>query len=158
MTCRVAIHDTRNSANVVSERFCAPAYLNSFASCDRGCGSKWTHGEEDVGKVHGAQDRVADAGEIEHVAERDEEGRNDVMGEHLSIVFPSRFEVEDDDLLYPDCHRGLSALSPRVQLAQLKGSYMQFERGLESEGHLISVGLHGRLGNDRLTVPLCQRG
>jgi hypothetical protein len=114
MTCRVAIQLMRKAAKVTSAAFWLPVYLRSLASCGRRGsaeivrekGRKRTNSEEDVAQVHRYEDGVADPSPVEDVAGGHEDEGDDMMGEHLVVVFPSLLEVDDDDLLDPDCGRG----------------------------------------------------
>ena len=59
-------------------------------------------GEDNVDDVHKAEDEVADAGLVVAVGKDEEEAGDDMMGEHLPVVFAAFFDVDDDDLLEPE--------------------------------------------------------
>lgn len=67
-----------------------PALRGQLGPCAR---VRRTHWEDNVAKVHGNEDCVPDASPVEHVTKRDEECRDEVVGEHLAMVFPSRLQV-----------------------------------------------------------------
>lgn len=139
--CRVTIQHTRNAAKVASDALCRPVYLKSLASCGGRLGASEretkakrvssTHRQEDVDQVHRAQDRVADPGPVEDVAEHHQDGRDDVVSEHLVVVLARRLEVDDDDLVQVDCaaERRQHSLSARLWSAE-GASHRPSTRGL----------------------------
>jgi hypothetical protein len=58
--------------------------------------------EDDVDKVHDAQDDGSDAHVVVSIGEEEERGREEVVGEHLRIVFALLLNVDDQDLLDPE--------------------------------------------------------
>jgi len=62
--------------------------------------------EEDVAKVHEDEDEATDAGVVECIRGVDEGDGDDVVGEHLIMVLPVRFGVEDEHLVDPECRLG----------------------------------------------------
>jgi hypothetical protein len=69
-------------------------------------GRKRTNGEEDIANVHRYENGITDPSPVEDVGSAHEDDSNDVVGEHLVVILSSLFEVEDDDLLYPDYEKG----------------------------------------------------
>lgn len=59
--------------------------------------------EYDVDKIHKAKDDMAGLDQINAVARENEGTGEDVVREHLHIVFPSLLDIYDDDLLQPEC-------------------------------------------------------
>jgi hypothetical protein len=76
-----------------------------------------------------------------------------MMGEHLVVVFPSLLEVDDDDLLDPDCGKGLVSLSSRED--GWEGANKLFGRDLQQKG---SVSRNARENSEKRTVELGESG
>jgi hypothetical protein len=51
--------------------------------------------EEDVAKVHEDENEATDASKVESVRQIDEGDSNNMVGDHLVVVLPGRFGVED---------------------------------------------------------------
>jgi hypothetical protein len=82
-------------------------YLRSFAVC--GCQFLllvgWVQAayrQNDVDKVHDGQDDDADAHVEVAVGQAHQRSGEDVMGEHLGVVFALLLDVDDENLLDPE--------------------------------------------------------
>jgi hypothetical protein len=60
-----------------------------------------TYREEDVSKVHDAENDIADFGLVEAVRGKEQGRGEDVMGKHLPVVFSALFDVDDEELVHP---------------------------------------------------------
>ena len=72
-----------------------------------------TYWQEKIHDVHDDQDNSSDFGLVVAVAAKYKCRRDDVMREHLPVIFPPLFNVDNDDLLKPECE--LSQVVPFVQ-------------------------------------------
>ena len=60
-----------------------------------------TYSEENISNVHQAKDHVANLGLVIRVACEHQDARYDMMSEHLPVIFPPLFDIDDKDLLDP---------------------------------------------------------
>lgn len=58
-----------------------------------------THGQGDIDAIHDAQDGIADLCLIETIACKNQCAREDVVREHLPVIFAPLFNVHHDNLL-----------------------------------------------------------
>lgn len=65
-----------------------------------GGGAYW---KEEVHNIHGAEDKVGDLRLVVPIAREDQQGRDDVVREHLPVILPPCFNVDHHDLLQPEC-------------------------------------------------------
>jgi hypothetical protein len=68
-------------------------------------GGRWvrsTYREEDIAKVHHAQNHVADLGLVEGVAAEEQHAGEDVVGEHLPMVLAVLLNIHHEQLLHPE--------------------------------------------------------
>ena len=61
-----------------------------------------TDRQDDVHGLHQAEDDMSNFGEMMPVARQDQEARNDVVREHLVVVFAALLDVDHNDLLQPE--------------------------------------------------------
>lgn len=62
-----------------------------------------TYGQEEINHIHEAEDHVRCTGVAVHVGDGDQCTCDDVVSEHLCMIFPASFNVDDEDLLEPKC-------------------------------------------------------
>lgn len=58
-----------------------------------------THRQEDVARIHQDEDNIASRGEMEGVRADEEHDGDDVVREHLPVVFSPLLDVDDENLL-----------------------------------------------------------
>jgi hypothetical protein len=67
---------------------------------------KWTAGitywQKEVNHIHQTEDDIGHLCLMIAIAGKQEHAGYDVMGEHLGMVFPSLFDVDNHDLLQPE--------------------------------------------------------
>lgn len=82
-----------------------------------GNGRLLTYSEYNINSVHQTKDGIADFGLMITVACEHENAGDDMMSKHLPMVLSPLFNVNDDDLLYPECK--LYEVVPFEQAAHL---------------------------------------
>ena len=60
------------------------------------------HREANVHRIHETQNHVADSGLVISIAGEHQYACNDMVSEHLPVVFPPLFNVDNDNLLEPE--------------------------------------------------------
>ncbi len=65
--------------------------------------SRVTHRKEKINYVHQNKDNVGDLRLVIAVTAEEQATCDDMMREHLSVVFPALFNVDHHDLLQPEC-------------------------------------------------------
>lgn len=58
-----------------------------------------TYGEEDITPIHDHHNQTPNPCKIEEVARAHESNGDDMMGQHLVVIFSTCFSVEDQDLM-----------------------------------------------------------
>lgn len=134
-------------------------------------GKKTTYGEHDVDEVHLAKNEVADACEVGGIGKCQEGEGDDVVGEHLPVVFPLLFQLKSHDGLGPECdldevvelgqRRCGSAMSLRTMRSsrteltksEMRVSFKKFVRRSKSKRTFVRRGEEDRLARAQLVQP-----
>ena len=91
----------------MSQMVVKPRYLRHFATCSwlEGIAKemKETYWEKNVHNIHYAEDHVGDFRLVVAITGEYQARRDNVVGEHLPMVLPPLLNVDDHDLLQPEC-------------------------------------------------------
>jgi hypothetical protein len=61
----------------------------------------WTYRQQEINYVHETEDNIGNICVTVHVGNRNRDTGDDMVGEHLVMIFAAFFEMDNEDLLEP---------------------------------------------------------
>lgn len=75
--------------------------------------TKQTHGKKDITEIHQGMYQCSNPGKVTNIARTHQSDGDDMVTEHLPVIFPSLFGEDDVDLMKPE-----SELSKVIEFRQ----------------------------------------